>query len=93
MKTLFYQGRHHKISLIITTQKIKDIPHGMRTNCSHIICFNLKNQKEERDFANENAYIADIHKHYVQATKEPYNFLYINKELNKVYHNFETELK
>jgi len=64
----------------------------MRTNSSHIISFNLKNKKEEESFISENAYIDDLQYKYKEATQEQYNFIYINKELNKAYHNFTKEL-
>lgn len=92
LKTLFYQGRHYKVSLIITSQKLKDIPVGMRLNSTHLVCFNLKNNKEENGLFSENEYIDNLPHIYKVATSEKYNFLYINKILNKAYHNFEKEL-
>ena len=92
LKKIFYHGRHCKVSLILTSQKLKDIPDGLRKNATHIICFNLKNKKEEEAFIYENDYIDDIESKYEEATSEPYNFLYINKEQNTAYHNFEREL-
>ena len=92
LKTLFYQGRHYKVSLILTSQKLKDIPLGMRLNCTHLICFNLKSNKEEVGLFSENEYKDNLSQLYKLATSEKYNFLYINKGLNKAYHNFEKEL-
>jgi hypothetical protein len=92
LKKLFYQGRHHKISIILVSQKLKDIPLGMRINSTHIICFNLRNNNEEEAFLSENNYIDDLPEKYNKATAEKYNFLYINKEIGKAYHNFTTEL-
>ncbi len=71
---------------------MKDIPSGMRVNSTHLICFNLRNKKEEQDFFNENSYIPSIDSKYYLATKEPYNFLFINKVARSAYHNFEKEL-
>lgn len=34
LKKLFYQGRHHKVSIILVSQKLRDIPLGMRINSS-----------------------------------------------------------
>ncbi len=92
LKELFYQGRHHKISIILVSQKLKDIPLGMRINSTHIICFNLRNKNEEEAFLSENNYIDELPEKYNQATTEKYHFLYINKETGKAYHNFTQEL-
>lgn len=93
LKKLFYQGRHYKVSLILVSQKMKDIPVGMRTNATQLICFNLRNSQEENGFFFENEYIDGIKQKYAIATSQKYNFLYLNKVTNKVYHNFEKELK
>jgi GTPase SAR1 family protein len=92
LKKIFYQGRHHKVSIILVSQKLKDIPLGMRINSTHIICFDLRNKNEEESFLSENNYIDDLPEKYNKATKEKYNFLYINKENGKAYHNFTKEL-
>ncbi len=92
LKQLFYQGRHHKISLVLVSQKMKDIPVGMRTNATHLVCFNLRSKQEEEGFFRENDYIDDLEAKYRAATAEPYNFLYVNKVTGKAYHNFEVEL-
>ena len=92
LKKMFFQGRHYNVSLILVSQKMKEIPPGMRVNATHIICFNLRNQKEEQDFWDENTYIEGIECKYCQATKEQYNFLYIDKSASKAYHNFEKEI-
>jgi hypothetical protein len=93
LKKLFYQGRHHKISVVLVSQKLKDIPLGMRINATHVICFDLRNKSEEDAFLEENTYIDDLRDKYTKATKDKYNFLYINKETGKAYNNFTTELK
>ena len=92
LKTVFYQGTHYKVSLILTSQKLKDIPLGMRLNCTHLICFISKSNKEENGLFSENEYTDNISQLYKTATSEKYNVLYINKGLNKAYHNFEKEL-
>jgi hypothetical protein len=92
LKQLFFQGRHYKVSLILVSQKLKEIPASMRVNASHLICFNLNNRKEEKDFLEENSGIKDIVTKYKTATSARYNFLYLDKTTNKAYHNFEVEL-
>jgi hypothetical protein len=60
LKTLFFQGRHMGISLVIISQQLKAIPSCMRINATHLICFNLRNQSEEQDFVKENDYVDDL---------------------------------
>lgn len=81
LKTLFFQGRHYKVSLVLVSQKLKEIPASLRVNASHLICFNLRNKKEERDFLEENCGIGNIMEKYSAATTEKYNFLYIDRTL------------
>lgn len=92
LRALFYQGRHYKVSLVIISQKMKDIPLSLRVNSTHLICFNLKNAKEEESFFEENRNIREIESKYKTATEEPFSFLYINKVSNVAYKNFECEL-
>ncbi len=92
LKKIFYQGRHHKVSIILVSQKLKDIPLGMRINSTHIICFDLRNKNEEDAFLEENNYIENLPDKYTHATAEKYNFLYINKENDTAYHNFTKAL-
>ena len=92
LKTLFFNGRHYKVSLILVSQKLKEIPPSMRVNASHLICFDLKNKKEEKDFLEENCGIDNIMEKYRSATSERFNFLYIDRTNGKSYHNFEREL-
>ena len=88
LKTLFFQGRHYKVSIILVSQKLKAIPSSLRVNASHLICFNLRNKSEEQDFFDENSCIEDIASKYNRATSEKYNF---DKAAGKAYHNFEEE--
>ena len=92
LKKIFYQGRHHKVSIILVSQKLKDVPLGMRINATHTICFDLRNKHEEDAFLDENNYIDDLPSKYRQSTSEKYNFLYLNKEDGSAYHNFTTKL-
>jgi hypothetical protein len=92
LKQLFFQGRHFKVSIVLVSQKMKSIPAALRVNASHLICFNLNNKKEERDFLEENSGIEDIARKYAEATAEKYQFLYVDKTTGKAYRNFEVEL-
>ena len=89
---LFMMGRHYKISLIITTQKYKQLPPTMRVNASHTIAFALSNITERKSFLNDHSHIKSIEQKYDIATSKPYHFLYINKPKMKTFHNFVEEL-
>ena len=88
---IFVQGRHHKISLIITSQKYNALSPIMRENASHVIVFGLHNVSEKKQFLSDHANIPDIEEKYAVLTT-PYNFLYINKSNGDVYKNFEERL-
>jgi GTPase SAR1 family protein len=92
LKQLFFQGRHYKVSIILVSQKMKSIPSSLRVNSTHLICFDLRNKKEESDFLDENCGIDNVEEKYRTATSERYHFLYVNKMTGKAYHNFEVEL-
>ena len=89
---LFMMGRHYKISLIITTQKYKQLPPTMRVNASHTIAFALSNITERKSFLSDHSHIKTIEQKYDIATAKPYHFLYINKSKMKTFRNFEEEL-
>jgi hypothetical protein len=92
LKRLFFQGRHYRVSIILVSQKLKSVPASLRLNATHLICFDLRNRKEEKDFFEENSGIEDIERKYNVATAKRFDFLYINNITGTTYHNFETEL-
>jgi hypothetical protein len=89
---LFYTGRHYKISLVITTQRLHAVPSGMLSNCSQMIVFALKTKREKEAFLDNVNSFEDLESKYKYATKEPYSFLYLNLANCKVFRNFEEEL-
>jgi len=90
---LFIKGRHHKVNIIITSQKYKLVPSSIRVNSSANIYFtNNMNKKELDDIAYESSddyfkpLAENLRKDYFQ-----YDFIYCNmkKPYNeKYYKNF-----
>ena len=95
LKQLFTFGRSSKISVILISQRYKAIPLILRINSTHLIVFDLKNQKEEEGFLEENeCFIDDIEAKYNNVVKKQrYNFFYVNKITRKAYNNFQYILK
>jgi len=85
---LALRGRHYKISVIFTTQKYNLINPKIRSNASHWAIFNLKNKKEEKLMIDElSGYNNDLETAYETITREPHNFIYINKD-SEIFSNF-----
>ena len=76
--TLFFSGRHVKVSLIVTSQTAKSIPKPIRLNASAMIILRVNNI-EVKALAEEQQVDIDIFEEmYRTATAEPYSFLFIN---------------
>jgi hypothetical protein len=81
--------RHHKISLIITSQDFRSIPNIIRTNASAYIIFKTNNAKEYDKLQYEfGGLFQDFKKYYEEATDKPYNFLFVNLRTLALYHDF-----
>jgi len=77
---LFMRGRHHNISLIVTSQKYSLVPLTVRTNCSDCIFFSLNNVNEQKAVYNEHGgpfTRKQWAKITLNAWNEQYGFLYI----------------
>ena len=92
LSELFYCGRHHKISLILTTQRYHAVQSSLLANASQIIVFRLKTKREQDAFEESNSMYDNLSEKYDYATKEQYNFLYMNLSTGKIYRNFEEEI-
>ena len=92
LTTLFYMGRHFKISLIITSQKYHSIPSGMLSNASALVLFRLKTQREIDSFFDSITQYDDLEERYKYATSEQYSFLYCNLATSKLYKRFVEEI-
>ena len=92
LTTLFYMGRHYRVSLIITSQKYHSIPNGMLSNASQLILFRLKTQREIDSFYDSITQYYNMAERYKYATDEKYSFLYCNLATSKCYKRFVEEI-
>ena len=86
-------SRHYQISFIVLSQAYSALGSSFRKNTTHLIVFKLYNKKDLKAIEDEiGSNYEDFIEHYKEATKEKYNFLYLNNTDKSVYHNFITKL-
>jgi Cdc6-like AAA superfamily ATPase len=86
-------SRHYQISFIVLSQAYSALGSRFRKNTTHLIVFKLYNKKDLKAIEDEiGSNYEDFIEHYNIATKEKYNFLYLNNTDKSVYHNFITKL-
>ena len=86
-------SRHYKISFIVLTQCYTALPSRFRKNTTHLVIFKLYNKKDLKAVEEEiGSNYEDFMEQYNEATKDKYNFLYLNNTDKSVYHNFITKL-
>ena len=90
---ILIKHRHINLSIIITSQKTNIIAPVIRSNLTHISIYKSMNKDEIEDL---NATV-DIDKKEFKslldyATKDPYNFLFIDVLKPRFYKNFDEEL-
>jgi len=85
--------RHMHLSIIITCQRLKMVPPLIRSNISNIAIFKSLN-KQELEYLNEVVNIdKDVFNELIEyATRDKYNFLFIDIDRLKFYKNFDEEL-
>jgi hypothetical protein len=74
----FTRGRHHQISTVVSTQKLRAIANIVRTNATSQIIFRLRSQLELDSAIEEISAVYPkqvIEEMYRVATEEPYSFL------------------
>ena len=84
IKELFIRCRKLNISLVFITQSYFSVPKDVRLNSTHYLIMKINNQRELQSIAiNHSADIdyKDFIKIYREYTKEPFNFLTIDKTL------------
>ena len=85
----FIQGRHKNCSVIYLSQSFYKTPRDIRLNCSHYCIYEFPSSRERNMIASE---LGVKPEKFVKATKEQYNFLYVDKPRKKVKRNFFGEL-
>jgi hypothetical protein len=77
LRRLFFQGRHSKISTIVTSQAYTALPRAVRTNADTAVFFET-NRKQLGIIAEEQSVESEVfHAMMSAATAEPYGFLVI----------------
>jgi len=82
--------RHYNLSVLICSQQYRKIPLILRNCATSLIFFNLNNDKEFDKIFDEfgHSFGMDFLSVVIPHLKEPYSFIYLNKEDQKVYSNF-----
>ena len=81
------RGRHHKLSLLISTQRYRNIAPQIRTQCMALFVFRLRSHLEHEAVLEKVSATYDektIAGFYREATEEPFSFLYIRLEAKKI---------
>ena len=81
LNSLFTRGRHSCITTIVMTQKYRLLDNTIRVNATALFVFRMRNNKDLEAVIEENSAMADkktLLEVYNLATKEPYQFLYID---------------
>ena len=81
----FIQGRHKKCSVIYLSQSFYKTPRDIRLNCSHYCIYDFSSSRERNMISSE---LGVDKEKYKKATKEQYDFLYVDKPRKKVKRNF-----
>lgn len=99
LNNLVTRSRHYGVGLLaVSLQSFKGIVPTVRNNCNAFICGNLQNMGELDKISQEYSgmYGGDekFRKIYAEATKERYDFLYLDLQSNpaRAFRNFETLL-
>ena len=81
----FIQGRHKHCSVIYLSQSFYKTPRDIRLNCSHYCIYDFPSSRERNMISSE---LGVDKEKYKKATKEQYDFLYVDKPRKKVKRNF-----
>jgi hypothetical protein len=92
IKKLFFNGRHYKMSIIITSQSYHKMPKDVRLNLSHLILFKIPDD-DIKSVYKELPLNKKLFEHYYdECTNKKYNFIYLDLKNKRYFHNFEYEL-
>tara|TARA_R110000796_G_scaffold155378_1_gene272066 strand:+ start:3973 stop:4719 length:747 start_codon:yes stop_codon:yes gene_type:complete len=99
LNNLVTRSRHYGVGLLaVSVQSFKGIGPTIRNNCNAFICGNLQNMSELIKISEEYAGMfggkEKFEKIYAEATKERYDFLYLDLQNNpaRAFRNFETQI-
>ena len=99
LNNLVTRSRHYGVGMLaVSVQSFKGIGPTIRNNCNAFICCNLQNMSELIKISEEYSGMfggkEKFEKIYAEATKERYDFLYLDLQSNpaRAFRNFETLL-
>ena len=82
--------RHYGISMIVVSQSFRKLPLLIRNCATGLIVFNLANGREiEKVYEEHGSGFPNWYDMYQISTEKKYNFIYMDIEHQKVYHNFK----
>ena len=81
----FIRGRHKNCSVIYLSQSYYKTPKDIRLNCSHFCVYDFPSSNERNLISRE---LGVNKEDYIQATKKPYSFLYVDNPRKIVKRNF-----
>ena len=81
----FIRGRHKNCSVIYLSQSYYKTPKDIRLNCSHFCVYDFPSSNERNLISRE---LGVNKEDYMQATKKPYSFLYVDNPRKIVKRNF-----
>jgi hypothetical protein len=83
-------SRHYNISIIITSQVYNALPTKLRKNASAYLIARIYNYKDLQNIEEEiGANFHNFRENYDIATKDKYNFLFVDNREIELWHNFE----
>jgi hypothetical protein len=83
-------SRHYNISIIITSQVFNALPIKLRKNASCYLIARIYNNKDLQNIEEEiGANFSDFKTNYDKATKEKYNFLFVDNRNIELWRNFD----
>ena len=89
IENYFIQGRHKNCCAIYLSQSYYKTPKDIRLNCSHFVIYDFPSANEKSLICRENNVSEQL---YERATRDPYDFIYINKPKKQVKKNFDEKI-
>ena len=81
----FIRGRHKNCSVIYLSQSFYGTPKDIRLNCSHFCVYEFPSTRERNLISSE---LGVNKEQYINATKKPYSFQYVDKPMKLIRRNF-----
>ena len=89
IENYFIQGRHKNCCAIYLSQSYYKTPKDIRLNCSHFVIYDFPSANEKSLICRENNVSEQL---YERATRDPSDFIYINKPKKQVKKYFDEKI-